>query len=229
MKQTDPQFKFRLPPELKERLDEAAALNNRALGAEIVHRLEQSFAPRDATAPGALIEASASMSGGGATGDFIRHLVDYMQRAHAADEDLIPVQRRRKEIKEALTTLRMEMNAVLAELASNEDCDAPTRQKLRSKHGALNRKIRDLESELIKVEEQLEWRPDLVIDQGRALVEVKRAEVLTAERPVAAVNRIIQREPKPAQLVHEIPEPKAVEPKAQKPQRQLNLGGRKPT
>ena len=43
MKQTDPQFKLRFPPELKQRLDEAAAANQRTISAEIIHRLERSF------------------------------------------------------------------------------------------------------------------------------------------------------------------------------------------
>jgi len=43
MKQDDPQFKLRLPPELKRQLEEAAKTNTRTLGAEIVARLQASF------------------------------------------------------------------------------------------------------------------------------------------------------------------------------------------
>lgn len=43
MKQTDPQFKLRLPPELKEELDAAAERSKRSLNAEIVSRLQSSF------------------------------------------------------------------------------------------------------------------------------------------------------------------------------------------
>lgn len=43
MKQEDPQFKLRLPSELKQRIDVAAKENQRSIGAEIVQRLEQSF------------------------------------------------------------------------------------------------------------------------------------------------------------------------------------------
>ncbi len=42
-KQTDPQFKLRLTPELKIALDEAASLNNRSVSAEILARLTESF------------------------------------------------------------------------------------------------------------------------------------------------------------------------------------------
>lgn len=48
MKQEDPQFKLRLKPELKERLEESAKANTRTLGAEIVSRLEASFVAQDA-------------------------------------------------------------------------------------------------------------------------------------------------------------------------------------
>ncbi|WP_415926729.1 Arc family DNA-binding protein [Devosia rhizosphaerae] len=42
-KQTDPQFKLRLTPELKENIEAEAAKNNRSMNAEILHRLELSF------------------------------------------------------------------------------------------------------------------------------------------------------------------------------------------
>lgn len=41
---TDPQFKLRLTPELKRELDVAAAKSGRSLNAEILFRLEGSFA-----------------------------------------------------------------------------------------------------------------------------------------------------------------------------------------
>lgn len=43
MKQDDPQFKLRIPADLKHRLDEEAEKNTRTLGAEIVARLGLSF------------------------------------------------------------------------------------------------------------------------------------------------------------------------------------------
>ena len=46
-RQTDPQYKLRLTPELKERLDEAAKDNNRSLNSEILARLEGSFASEE--------------------------------------------------------------------------------------------------------------------------------------------------------------------------------------
>lgn len=43
MKQTDPQYKLRLPQELKDQVEEAAKQSGRSMNAEIVARLEQSF------------------------------------------------------------------------------------------------------------------------------------------------------------------------------------------
>ncbi len=43
MKQTDPHFKIRLPPELKDKVAEAARATGRSMNAEIVDRLNQSF------------------------------------------------------------------------------------------------------------------------------------------------------------------------------------------
>lgn len=41
-KQTDPQFKLRFTPELRDAIDAAAKVNNRSMNAEIVARLEES-------------------------------------------------------------------------------------------------------------------------------------------------------------------------------------------
>lgn len=41
------QVNFRMPTELRDRLREAAEANNRSVTAELVHRLEQSFAIAD--------------------------------------------------------------------------------------------------------------------------------------------------------------------------------------
>ncbi|RWL19752.1 MAG: Arc family DNA-binding protein [Mesorhizobium sp.] len=42
-KQTDPQFKLRLPSALKDRIDAAAIANNRSINAEIVATLEEKY------------------------------------------------------------------------------------------------------------------------------------------------------------------------------------------
>jgi hypothetical protein len=46
--QTDPQFKLRLPAALKDRIENAAAENNRSMNAELVARLEESFEHQEA-------------------------------------------------------------------------------------------------------------------------------------------------------------------------------------
>ncbi|MBB5198622.1 Arc family DNA-binding protein [Glaciimonas immobilis] len=43
MARNDPQMNLRLPVELKEQIEDAAAKNNRTLTAEVVDRLQQSF------------------------------------------------------------------------------------------------------------------------------------------------------------------------------------------
>ena len=44
MKQSDPQFKLRIPQDLKEQLEAAAKENSRSVTAEIIHRLQISLA-----------------------------------------------------------------------------------------------------------------------------------------------------------------------------------------
>ena len=41
--QTDPQYKLRLPADLKEKIKQASEENRRSMNAEIVARLEESF------------------------------------------------------------------------------------------------------------------------------------------------------------------------------------------
>ena len=46
-KQTDPQFKLRMTPEIKDAIEAAAKANNRSMNAEILSRLERSFKESD--------------------------------------------------------------------------------------------------------------------------------------------------------------------------------------
>lgn len=41
--QSDPQYKLRLPEELRDKIKESASTHNRSMNADIVARLEQSF------------------------------------------------------------------------------------------------------------------------------------------------------------------------------------------
>lgn len=47
MARTDPQVNFRIPAELKDKLDAAAKENNRTITAELILRLEATFAKDD--------------------------------------------------------------------------------------------------------------------------------------------------------------------------------------
>jgi hypothetical protein len=47
MSRTDAQLKFRIPPNLKPKLERAAATNKRSLNMEIIARLERSFEAPD--------------------------------------------------------------------------------------------------------------------------------------------------------------------------------------
>lgn len=49
MARGDPQFRLRLPPELKEKIDQEAEINSRTIGAEITRRLFDSFEPKENT------------------------------------------------------------------------------------------------------------------------------------------------------------------------------------
>ncbi len=60
--QTDPQFKLRLPAELKERISALAARNNRSINAEIVNALEFQMAGEDFADEMELILGNKQMS-----------------------------------------------------------------------------------------------------------------------------------------------------------------------
>lgn len=48
MARSDPQLNFRIPAELRDKLEAAAKENNRSLTGELIARLDQSFDTRDA-------------------------------------------------------------------------------------------------------------------------------------------------------------------------------------
>lgn len=54
--QTDPQYKLRMPPELRDKLKDAAKENHRTMNAEIVARLQESFEGTSATGSGSELQ-----------------------------------------------------------------------------------------------------------------------------------------------------------------------------
>ena len=48
MSRTDTQLKFRIPPDLKPRLEKAALANKRSINMEVIARLEESFKTENA-------------------------------------------------------------------------------------------------------------------------------------------------------------------------------------
>lgn len=64
MSRSDPQVNFRIPVELKARLEAAAEQNKRSITAELIARLAETFAIEDAlesVAPGASITGTAGL------------------------------------------------------------------------------------------------------------------------------------------------------------------------
>ncbi|KAB0544169.1 Arc family DNA-binding protein [Kerstersia gyiorum] len=71
MARTDPQVNFRMPADLRDRLAEAAKQSNRTLTAELVARLEASFAAPD-----------------GNSQESLRVVLEQLQRQQATLEDV---------------------------------------------------------------------------------------------------------------------------------------------
>ena len=90
MKQTDPHFKIRLPPDLKARIEESAKTSQRSMTAEIVARLEDSF--RDIRA-----EARAEYAN-----ERMEKLIDILERNEMLERypDLLERRRKTREAKE---------------------------------------------------------------------------------------------------------------------------------
>jgi hypothetical protein len=65
MSRTDPQVNFRIPAELKEKLEAAAAENKRSVTAELVARLQESFAPSSFSMPETVKRVASALSGEG--------------------------------------------------------------------------------------------------------------------------------------------------------------------
>lgn len=52
MSRTDPQFKLRVPPELRAKIEQSAFASRRSMNAEVVIRLEASYAQENAAKEG---------------------------------------------------------------------------------------------------------------------------------------------------------------------------------
>lgn len=63
MARTDPQLNFRIPAELKSRLEDAAVKNQRTLTGELIARLEESFIHPKDRIPGSPEEIKAFAEG----------------------------------------------------------------------------------------------------------------------------------------------------------------------
>lgn len=186
-----PPFGLRLQPELKSQIEEAARTAGRSMNAEIVYRLEQSFAPRHGTAPGMTVTTHTAMEPGAAYSD--------------QQTTVTPVQ-----LAALAQSLEESMRRVIESVLHTEKVTLDRPDSV----------VVDTDKGLFHVELKRETGKDLPADVKAAAAEVRR-QAKAFDR--IAVNEIIRRpEPEPAQLVQEIPEPKVLEPKAQKPQRRAS-------
>lgn len=87
-KQTDPQFKLRLPSELKSKIDWVAVVNNRSINAEMVARLEESFDEAVRLPPdlAARITASATRNMRSLNAEVLQVLNQYFPPEPSVDE-----------------------------------------------------------------------------------------------------------------------------------------------
>lgn len=76
MKQTDPQYKLRLPEELKQKIEEAAVAARRSMNAEIVSRLQASFTPSITTS-----NVKFSLGAGESEADVLEQATTRFERA----------------------------------------------------------------------------------------------------------------------------------------------------
>ncbi len=118
MKQDDPQFKLRIPPELKRQLEEAAKSNTRTLGAEIVARLQASFGR--AQSGGANLVMGAIQGGGGtyeslSLAQLAGHLHDMQGKRNTLA--MVDVALRDDEHEERRKELRKEIDAIDLQIA----------------------------------------------------------------------------------------------------------------
>ncbi|MDU4393281.1 Arc family DNA-binding protein [Acinetobacter ursingii] len=79
MARTDQQFPLRLPPELKEKLENACKESGRSKNAEAVYRLEQSFENNQSSYIEAFTEASVKV---------ISHVMTSLKESGLSDEQI---------------------------------------------------------------------------------------------------------------------------------------------
>ncbi|WP_297394053.1 Arc family DNA-binding protein [Hydrogenophaga sp.] len=160
MARTDPTIYMRIPEELKEALDTAAAKNKRSLTAEVVDRLEQSFVVRaDPPAQGAPTTVVAMLTAleqqlADRHKDETLHRLQYVRQGLATQEAL---QRDRVERERA----RLESMEADAEAAEDRG-EMESARRLQAKVREERKWLREMESDLERVRlEHLEARERL--------------------------------------------------------------------
>lgn len=79
MSREDPQMKIRLPVELKARVEDASSKNNRTMNAEIVDRLESTFAEKPGVSAETFVRELA----------FVRHAYERQIKALEFSQELL--------------------------------------------------------------------------------------------------------------------------------------------
>ncbi|NRF08305.1 Arc family DNA-binding protein [Agrobacterium pusense] len=172
-KQTDPQFKLRLTPEIKEAVEKAAAANGRSMNAEIMFRLEYSFKLRFAGMDGYSFFGERSYDDGLRMSDELN-----AELANAADAKGISV---REEIEERLWFSMKPQNQINERLAEHLlDVNLALQQAQHELHDA-QRLLSNLSpAEKLILEERAE-----IMESSASKVERQRAVVnLTEKSPI---------------------------------------------
>ncbi|GAB3375288.1 Arc family DNA-binding protein [Azotobacter armeniacus] len=104
MSHTDPQFNLRLPEELKVKLMEAAKRNNRSTTAEIIARLQETFAravivDAKATQDALMVELNAVLQAGLTAAVDLDELQSALQKAQKILDAKLTAAHSSKEIK----------------------------------------------------------------------------------------------------------------------------------
>lgn len=112
MKQTDPQIKLRLPPQVKEKIDKAVATNRRTLSGEIIARLEWSFAAEE---------------------DFAKHQDKLEARSELAAQRILsanlttrpdPIETRFSELEAQIATIKEQLQALIPDYPAGDKIEA---------------------------------------------------------------------------------------------------------
>ena len=179
-KQSDPQFKLRLPSDLKWRLEAEAEINNRSLSAEIIARLESSFMGRGKV----LLDAADTAA---ALRQSLQERIERLDKMALEQEvEIKKLRDERKRLRDAEQAERDRRAAELAEYRLQQIKNRPADEERERRNEEYNKKW--LDDRLVKMRADLAQRSKQ-LDEAIARADQREAQLVESIRKLSEIQK----------------------------------------